>query len=107
VRIKPKFDPVQVKMNIERELYRFFNPLFGGPEGNGWPFGRDLIVSEVYARIQSVNGVEYVEEARIYPVDIATGQRGEATQRLVLERAAVLCSHEHQVTVVATDQSDY
>ena len=107
VRIKPKFDPVQVKMNIERELYRFFNPLFGGPEGNGWPFGRDLIVSEVYARIQSVNGVEYVEEARIYPVDISTGQRGEASQRLVLERAAVLCSHEHQVTVVATDQSDY
>jgi len=97
VRIKAKYDAVDVRERIEKELYRFINPLTGGPDGKGWPFGRDLIVSEVYSRVQSVDGVEYVEEARIYPVDIASGERGEATQRLVLDRTGVLCSHDHMV----------
>lgn len=99
VRIKAKFDPLIVRQAVEKELYRFINPLLGGPEGTGWPFGRDLVVSEVYAHIQKVDGVEYVEGAQIYPVDMATGQRGEATQRLVLPRTSVLCSHEHQITI--------
>jgi predicted phage baseplate assembly protein len=98
VRVKAKYDPVQVTEDIKKELYRFINPLYGGPEGNGWPFGRDLIVSEVYSRIQSVDGVEYVEHADIYPVDVSTGERGEATQRLVLDRTGVLCSYEHNLT---------
>lgn len=106
VRIKPKSDPARMKANIEAKLYQFLNPLFGGPEGNGWPFGRDLVVSEVYACIQSVGGVEYVEEARIFPVDISTGQRGQATQRVALRRAAVLCSDVHTVTVATSDQVD-
>lgn len=106
VRLKPKADPVQVRLSVERELYRYFNPLFGGPEGKGWPFGRDLIVSEVYARIQSVSGVEYVEESRIYPVDVSSGKRGEAVQRLALDRADVLCSYEHRITVVTADEPE-
>jgi predicted phage baseplate assembly protein len=106
VRLKPKADPVQVRLSVERELYRYFNPLFGGPEGKGWPFGRDLIVSEVYARIQSVSGVEYVEESRIHPVDVSSGKRGEAVQRLALDRADVLCSYEHRITVVTADEPE-
>ncbi len=104
VRLKPRADPVQVRSSIEKELHRYLNPLFGGPEGTGWPFGRDLIVSDVYARIQSIGGVEYVEEARIYPVDISSGKRGEAVHRLVLDRADVLCSHEHRITIVTADE---
>ena len=104
VKMKLKYDPVQLTASIEDVLYRFINPLVGGPAGNGWPFGRDLIVSEVYARMQSVDGVEYVEEAHIYPVDPVTGERGEATQRLVLDPTAVMCSHEHQITVSTADR---
>jgi predicted phage baseplate assembly protein len=97
VRIKAKYDAVEVRERIEKELYRFINPLTGGPDGRGWPFGRDLIVSEVYSRIQGLDGVEYVEEARIYPVNIGTGERGESTQRLVMDRTGILCSHDHMV----------
>jgi len=99
VKIKPKFDPIQVGQNIEKELYRFINPLSGGPEGTGWPFGRDLIVSEIYSHVQGVEGVEYVEEARIYPINVSTGERNEATQRLLLPRTGVLCSHEHHIAL--------
>ena len=104
VRMKPKLDAAKMKASVEEELYRYFNPLFGGSAGKGWPFGRDIIVSEVYARIQSVSGVEYVEDVRIYPIELSTGKRGEPTQRIVLRRSAVLCSHEHSVSVLASEQ---
>ena len=100
VKTKSGFDPIAVQRSIEQELFRFINPLTGGPDGHGWPFGRDLIISEVYSCIQQrVPGVEYVEEARIYPVDMATKEKGEATQRLVIARTGVMCSHEHVITM--------
>ena len=99
VRIKPRSDQTRVRADIEKELYRFINPLYGGPEGKGWPFGRELIVSEIYSHIQKVDGVEYVEEARIYPVERSTQKRGVETQRLALSRTEVLCSYEHLITV--------
>lgn len=99
VRMKAKSDPAQVRAEIEDELYGFINPLVGGQDGNGWPFGRALTVSDVYSRIQRVEGVEYVEEARIDTVDMASGQRDGAGQRLELPRMGVLCSHEHSITV--------
>jgi predicted phage baseplate assembly protein len=99
VRIKSQSDPLRVRESIEKELYRFINPLRGGPQGNGWPFGRDLVVSEIYSHIQSVAEVEYVEEAHIYQIDISTGKRGQATTRLVLPQTGVICSHEHRIIV--------
>ena len=99
VKVKSRFDPSEVREEVERKLYRFLNPLTGGPDEDGWPFGRDLIVSEVYSSIQSVAGVEYVEEIHMYPVDISTKKRGEATQRIALPRTDVLCSYDHQVTM--------
>jgi predicted phage baseplate assembly protein len=99
VKVKARLDPAQVRQEVEKKLYRFINPLWGGPEGDGWPFGRDLIISEVYSCIQSVEGVEYVEEAHICPVDMATKGRGQATQRVVIPRTGVLCSHDHQITM--------
>ena len=33
----------------------------GGPQGEGWPFGRALYVSEVYERLERLNGVDYVD----------------------------------------------
>ena len=39
---------------------RFFDPLAGGPEGTGWPFGRDVYRSEVLQIIDETPGVENV-----------------------------------------------
>lgn len=39
----------------------FLDPLTGGPEGEGWPFGRDVYVSELYRLLEKeVSGVDYV-----------------------------------------------
>ena len=43
------------------ELARFFNPLIGWRDGKGWPFGRDVYLSEIIERLAGLSGVDYVE----------------------------------------------
>ena len=44
----------------EQALRAFFDPLTGGSDGAGWPFGRPVYLSEVYALIESLDGVDHV-----------------------------------------------
>ena len=98
VRLRWGVDAEAVRQNVEEKLYRFIDPLSGGPDGTGWPFGRDLFVSELYSQIQSVTGVEYTEELNIFPVDLESGQQGEAVQTVTVPPTSLLCSHIHTVT---------
>jgi len=41
-------------------LNSFLDPLTGGPEGTGWPFGRSVYRSEVMKVIDAVLGVDYI-----------------------------------------------
>jgi hypothetical protein len=80
-------------------LYRYFHPITGGPQGTGWPFGRPLHVGEVYALLQRVDGVELVEDARLFPADPITGQRSEAVQRVDMDAHSLVFSYEHLLRV--------
>ncbi len=46
-------------------LSKFFHPLTGGPECLGWPFGRDVHLSEIYALLDEAPGVDFVRDAQI------------------------------------------
>jgi hypothetical protein len=43
-------------------LALFLHPLTGGPEGRGWPFGRDIHLSDVAALLARLPGVDVVRE---------------------------------------------
>jgi hypothetical protein len=43
----------------------FFDPLGGGREASGWPFGRAVSVYELYHIIESIAGVDHVEEIEV------------------------------------------
>jgi hypothetical protein len=47
-------------VKIVKALDDFFDPLTGGPEQTGWPFGRDVYRSEVLQVIDEVIGVDHV-----------------------------------------------
>ncbi|MES1205514.1 MAG: putative baseplate assembly protein, partial [Pseudomonadota bacterium] len=49
-----------VERRAVQALENFFHPLSGGEQGAGWPFGRDVQVSEVFAQLQRVEGVDHV-----------------------------------------------
>ncbi|MGC5053205.1 putative baseplate assembly protein [Micromonospora sp. DT48] len=80
-------------------LYGYLNPLRGGPDGSGWPFGRPVQSGELFGVLQRLTGVALVEEVLLFPADPITGQRGAAASRVELDRHALVFSYEHQVRV--------
>ncbi|MEU9132730.1 putative baseplate assembly protein [Kitasatospora sp. NPDC048540] len=89
----------QIRKEALDGLYQFLNPLTGGNDGKGWPFGRDVQVGEIYSVLQRVNGVDYVEDARLFGANPVTGDRGPQTNRLVLDPNSLVFSYDHHVKV--------
>jgi predicted phage baseplate assembly protein len=101
LRAKPTADTRRLRAAALEALQSYFHPTVGGPDGQGWPFGRPVHVGEVYAVLQGVNGTEYVEEARLFPADPVTGERGDPADRVDLEPHALVFSYEHRIRVEA------
>jgi hypothetical protein len=66
VRISPVVVPVgdeleaKVKDSVVRAVTQFLDPLTGGDEGRGWPFGRNVYVSEIYSVIDRLPEIDFV-----------------------------------------------
>ena len=51
---------VRVRQDVANALDAFLDPLRGGPDGRGWPFGRDVYRSVILRQIDQVPGVDHV-----------------------------------------------
>ena len=89
-----------VAADIAKMLYRYINPVYGGDEGKGWPFGHDISVPEIYAAIHVMGSFSYVEEVKLFPIDPETGERGESVTRIEVAPDSLVCSHRHEISVV-------
>jgi hypothetical protein len=49
-----------VGSRVRAALERFLHPLTGGPDGQGWAFGRKPHRSELFAVVETVAGVDHV-----------------------------------------------
>jgi hypothetical protein len=49
-----------VRKQAEDAVLEFLHPLKGGPDGKGWPFGRNVYVSELYQLLDRLPVVDYV-----------------------------------------------
>lgn len=120
--------PEFVKTRIDERLRSFISPLAladdgqrGGeilPGWEGWPFGRDLYVSEIYALIQQVPGVKHVLDVslgyrKVLPAQEALrppepGDEQQANLRLIpvtekkipVPPDTLLCSLKHEIKAV-------
>jgi len=54
-----------VELAILKRLETFLHPLRGGPDLTGWKLGRDVFLSEVYAEIETVPGVDHAGKMRL------------------------------------------
>ncbi|MGW6818851.1 putative baseplate assembly protein [Streptomyces sp. NPDC055005] len=93
-------DTDRVRRQAHDALYRHLDPLTGGADGQGWPFGRPVQTGEVFAVLQRVPGVELVDEVVLHPADPLTGKRGNPTDRIDLERPSLVFSFDHRVRVI-------
>ncbi|MEM8809016.1 MAG: putative baseplate assembly protein, partial [Cyanobacteria bacterium P01_G01_bin.38] len=54
--------------DLQVALYRFLNPLVGGRDGRGWPFGTAVYPSDIITLLQGVTGVRYLGAVMLYEV---------------------------------------
>ncbi|HEX2301287.1 MAG TPA: hypothetical protein VHH34_22770 [Pseudonocardiaceae bacterium] len=69
--------PADTLADVRAQLTAFFHPLTGGGAGDGWPFGQSVYASEVYAAVEQVELVDYVEALRLSgpnPITDISGQ---------------------------------
>jgi len=95
----PGTDTRRLEREVISALERFVNPLRGGQDGRGWPFGRELYLSDLYNCVQAVSGLQYVQEIQMSWVD-ENDVPHPAERRIELLAHEVLASDLHQVKVV-------
>jgi predicted phage baseplate assembly protein len=99
VKARPDADHGRLEHDALRALYSYFNPLSGGPDGDGWPFGRPVQVGEVHGVLQRVRGVDHVEEAVLAPANPVSRELFEPRDRIDLQPTNLVFSFEHEVEV--------
>ncbi|MCB1936792.1 MAG: hypothetical protein KDF59_12710 [Nitrosomonas sp.] len=53
----------EMKPVILETLSHYFDRLTGGNAGTGWPFGHPVYVSDLYALLDNIDGVDYIERS--------------------------------------------
>lgn len=100
LRAAPGYNQDDVEREVLNLLYRFLNPIVGGPDGNGWPFGRDVYVSDVYQSLQQARNVQFIRNVEMRaarPGGVGTGQPVET---LEIVEHGVVASGLHEVEFV-------
>jgi predicted phage baseplate assembly protein len=89
-----------VRQRAVEALTRYINPLTGGPDGDGWPFEADINAAVIAQLLETVDGVERVEEALLFEYDLRTGRRLGAGKDIIrLDEHSLFLSAPHQVVV--------
>lgn len=97
VKARAQAEPRRVEQAVAARLETFLNPFVGGLEGAGWPFGRDLYLSDLYACIQAVEGVEYIKEMQMSWLDRKNQPHVEEKKIELLDHE-IIVSDKHTVT---------
>ncbi|MFI2758892.1 putative baseplate assembly protein [Streptomyces echinatus] len=100
VRAAATVQPDWLRSAAEEELYRFINPVSGGPDGGGWPFDQGLSIGDIYAVLRAVPGVGSVGSVEMLKTDL-WGERApvNAGQEAQLPPGALFMSDLHEVVV--------
>jgi hypothetical protein len=62
-----------VGASVRAALTAFLHPLTGGPEGQGWPFGRSVYLSDVASLSESIPGVDFASSIELLLHDTPVG----------------------------------
>lgn len=91
-----------LSLSIGEALRTFFDPLKGGVDGLGWPFGRPVYASEVYQVIEALSGVDYVNRLNLFKqVDgdfVDTGNRIDIGVDALVEY--LYSNHRNRIRIV-------
>jgi predicted phage baseplate assembly protein len=90
---RPGADAVGLPQLAQAALGRFFHPLYGGPEGKGWPVGRAVYRAEVLALLNELPGVIAVDQLGLQ----ADGDADLGCENLLLCPDGLVASGSHRI----------
>jgi predicted phage baseplate assembly protein len=88
-------DAGEVKEAVQAALTTYLDPLRGGDDSEGWPFGGTIRYSKVYQRVFTVPGVDSVNRLVIR----LDGEDQPECRDIPITPGALLFTNGHQVTV--------
>lgn len=95
IRVVRGANPASVRAAVERALDAFFDPLSGGPDHQGWPFGRSIYRSEVLQVLDETPDVDHVLDLELIDED---GQ--SSCGNLCLRPLELVDAQPHQIEVI-------
>lgn len=97
VRVKQGYNLDNMGQKIEGSLKMFLDPLIGGINGKGWPFGRSVFKSEIYECINNVNGVDCIQQVSM--------ENGEyAGDKINISPNGLVYSERHYIKVLGPEE---
>jgi predicted phage baseplate assembly protein len=81
--------------SAQRALDTLFDPLIGGPDATGWPFGRGVLASDVAEVLAQLPGVVFVDD-----IVISSNSGAIRCDNLSLCPTDLIASQIHQISVV-------
>lgn len=101
VRTRHLAAPEAVERDVNEALYRYLHPVVGGPNGSGWPFGRNVQTNEIHAVIQRVDGVDFIDEVELFAYDVeAAESANEAIDQIEVDATSLVFPYDSQVRAV-------
>lgn len=83
----------ELKQRVERVIDTFLDPLHGGPQRTGWPFGRDVYRSEVLQVIDETPGVDCVLSLML------VANRKDPAGNIPLAKTELTTAGSHQIEI--------
>jgi len=87
--------PATLRAGAQAALDAFFDPLTGGPDGTGWPFGRGVLASDLLTLLARLPGVRHVDD-----LALSTDDTAASCDNLDLCPTDLVDSQPHRITVV-------
>lgn len=81
------------EQRVKKQLEDFLHPLKGGPDQEGWEFGRDLAASDLYTLFEAIDEVDHVGPVRLFLGD------SSSDEQVVVEPDALIASGPHRITM--------
>ena len=100
LRANPGVDQAEVEAEALTRFYRFLNPLTGGPDGKGWPFGRDLFTSDVYQCLQGMGNVQFIRGVEMFKAQPGGSAQGSPVESMEVITHGVIASGVHEIEFV-------
>ena len=81
------------ELQVKQQLQEFLHPLRGGPDKEGWEFGRDLAASDLYSLLEAIDDVDHVGPVRLFLGALPSDEQ------VIVGPDALIASGPHRITM--------